>query len=60
VTYLHRTVYAEKHSFGDNPTVKEFFERIMRKVNAEDFDEVLTGFLLCYRHIFVHIVKFRR
>jgi hypothetical protein len=49
-----------KHRFGDNPTVKEFFEGIIRKENAEDFDEVLTGFLLCYRHIFIHIVEVRR
>jgi hypothetical protein len=46
VTYLHRIVYVGKHSFGDNPTVKEFFGGIIRKVNAEDFDEFLTGFLL--------------
>jgi hypothetical protein len=49
-----------KHSFGDNPTVKEFFEGIIRTVNAEDFDEVLAGFLLCYEHILVHIVEVRR
>jgi hypothetical protein len=40
--------------------VKEFFEGIVRKVNAEDFDEVLMGFLLCYQHIFDHIVEVRR
>lgn len=59
VTYMHRIIYVGKHSFGEDPTVKQFFEGVIRKVNAQDFDEVLTGFLLCYQHLFVHIVEVR-
>jgi hypothetical protein len=48
-----------EHNFCENPTVTQFFEEIIRKVNAEDFDYVLTGFLLCYKHAFVHILEVR-
>ena len=46
-------MFTREDNFGDNPTVKELFKGIIRKINAEDFGEVLTGFLICYQHIFV-------
>jgi len=54
--YLHRIVYVGTHNFCDNLTVKEFFKGIIRKVKAEEFGEVLTGFLPCYQHIFIFIL----
>jgi hypothetical protein len=57
VTYLHHIIYVGEHSFSENPTVKQFFEGIIRKVNSQDPDEILTGFMLYYDRLFVHIVE---
>jgi hypothetical protein len=59
VTYLHRIIYVGEHSFSENPTVKQFFEGIIMKVNSQDPDEILTGFMLYYYRLFVHIVEVR-
>ncbi|PNF28235.1 hypothetical protein B7P43_G07538 [Cryptotermes secundus] len=57
VTYLHRITYVGEHSFRDDPTVKQLYEEIIRDMNSEDPDEILTGFLLCYDEFFVHILE---
>ncbi|KDR23565.1 testis-expressed protein 47-like isoform X2 [Zootermopsis nevadensis] len=57
VTYLHRVIYVGEHSFSENPTMKQFFEGIIMEVNSQDPDEILTGFLLYYHKLFVHIVE---
>ncbi|PSN40595.1 hypothetical protein C0J52_10364, partial [Blattella germanica] len=56
-TYIHRLIYIGQHSFGQNPTVQQFFEDIIKSVNIQDPDESLTGFLLHYEHLFIHIVE---
>jgi hypothetical protein len=57
VTSLHRIIYVGEQSFRDDPTVKQLFEEIITDVNSEDPDEILTGFLLCYDGIIVHILE---
>lgn len=57
VTYLHRITYVGEHSFRDDPTVQQLYGEIIRDVNSEDPDEILTGFLLCYDGFFVHILE---
>jgi hypothetical protein len=57
VTYLHRIIYVGEHSCGDDPRVKQRFERIITDVNRQDPDEVLTGLLLCYDGLFLHVLE---
>jgi hypothetical protein len=56
-TYLHRIIYVGGHRCGDDPTVKQRFEEIIMDANSQDPDEVLTGFLLCYDGLFVHVLE---
>ncbi|XP_069692566.1 testis-expressed protein 47-like isoform X2 [Periplaneta americana] len=56
-TYLHRLVYIGSHRFVESPTVYEFFESIVRNVNEKATDASLSGFLLYYARLFVHMVE---
>ncbi|KAG5893009.1 hypothetical protein JTB14_037202 [Gonioctena quinquepunctata] len=57
-TYIHRIIYVGEHKFPwEEELMVESFRHTIDRVNENYVLEKLTGFLLCYRFYFAHMVE---
>lgn len=56
-THLHRVIYIGGHCSVGSPALQQLLQEVIAQANSEDPDENLTGFLLCYDRVFVHVLE---
>ncbi|XP_074029656.1 uncharacterized protein isoform X1 [Leptinotarsa decemlineata] len=57
-TFIHRIIYVGEHHFsGEDDTIIQCFQKSVNQVNESFCLEPITGFLLCYRRHFVHMIE---
>ncbi|KAG8234290.1 hypothetical protein J437_LFUL015015, partial [Ladona fulva] len=56
-TFLYRVIYIGQHDFQSIADLKKYFKRNVDHCNDGYCYEKLTGFLLCYPKLLIHLIE---